>query len=75
MRFFVISRLCSEFAVRCTDSVHDEPMFSENAIQNFHNNHVWTEENPNVITEHHLQYQISVNVWAGIIDDYLIGLP
>lgn len=51
----------------------DEANFSRNAIQNFHNNHFWAEENPHAITESHHQEQFSVNVWAGIIGDYLIG--
>lgn len=51
----------------------DEANFSRNAIQNFHNNHMWAEENPHTITETHFQHQFSVNVWAGIIGDYLIG--
>lgn len=51
----------------------DEANFSRNAIQNFHNNHLWAEENPHAITETNYQYQFSVNVWAGIIGDRLIG--
>lgn len=51
----------------------DEANFSRNAIQNFHNNHMWADENPYAITETHFQEQFSVNVWVGIIDDNLIG--
>lgn len=51
----------------------DEANFSRNSIRNFHNNHVWAEENPHAITEAHHQEQFSVNVWAGIVGDFLIG--
>lgn len=51
----------------------DEANFSRNAITNFHNNHFWAEENPHSIRENNFQEQFSVNVWAGIIGDYLIG--
>lgn len=51
----------------------DEANFSRNSIQNFHNNHLWAQENPHAITEVHHQHQFSLNVWAGIIGDFLIG--
>lgn len=51
----------------------DEANFSREAIINFHNNHVWAEENPHAIVEAHHQQQFSLNVWVGIIGDYLIG--
>jgi len=51
----------------------DEANFSRNAIRNFHNNHFWSEENPHAIMETHHQEQFSVNVWAGIVGNYLIG--
>lgn len=51
----------------------DESAFSKNSIRNFHNKHFWAEENPHKIKETHYQDQFSVNVWIGIIGDYLIG--
>lgn len=39
---------------------------------NFHNDHLWTEENPHAIRNCHFQYEFSLNVWV-IIDDNLIG--
>lgn len=51
----------------------DEANFSRNSIRNFHNNHLWADENPYAIVESNHQEQFSLNVWAGIIDDYLIG--
>jgi hypothetical protein len=51
----------------------DEANFSRNAIMNFHNKHLWCDENPHVIIETHFQYQFSLNVWVGIVGDFLIG--
>lgn len=51
----------------------DEANFSRNAIRNFHNNHVWAEENPHEILEDRFQHQFSLNVWVGIVGDWLIG--
>lgn len=51
----------------------DETNFSKNAIRNFCNQHFWAEDNSHAITEHNYQEQFSVNVWAGIIGDHLIG--
>lgn len=51
----------------------DEASFSRNAIINFHNNHIWAEDNPNAIVENHFQVQFSLNIWVGIIGDHLIG--
>ena len=51
----------------------DEATFARNGITNYHNDHLWAEENPHgrIITRH--QQQFKINVWAGIIGDYLIG--
>ena len=49
----------------------DEANFTRDGIFNFHNNHNWDEEIPHVHSRH--QYQFSLNVWAGIIDKFLIG--
>lgn len=51
----------------------DEASFSRNAIMNFHNNHIWCEENPHAITESRFQQQFALNVWVGILGDFLIG--
>lgn len=51
----------------------DEACFSRNAIMNFHNNHIWAEENPNAVIQNNYQQQFSVNVWIGIVGDFLIG--
>lgn len=51
----------------------DEASFSRNGIMNFHNNHIWTDDNPHAITQTRFQDRFSFNVWIGIIGDYLIG--
>lgn len=51
----------------------DEAGFTRNGIFNFHNNHVWADENPHATVQRAHQQQFSLNVWAGIIDRHLIG--
>lgn len=47
------------------------PTFQD--IMNFHNNHIWADVNPHAIIVKRFQQTFSVNVWLGIIEDYLIG--
>lgn len=51
----------------------DEAKFSREAIINFHNNHIWADENPHAILEGRHQHQFSLNVWVGIVGDHLTG--
>jgi len=51
----------------------DEASFTRDGIFNSGNSHVWDEENPHAIFPTRHQQRWSVNVWAGIVDDYLIG--
>ena len=51
----------------------DEASFTRDGIFNFHNSHNLDEENPDVIVHSKHQHQFSLNVWAGIIDKFLIG--
>lgn len=51
----------------------DEAGFTKDGIFNFHNTHVWADENPHSIMESRHQHKFSINVWAGIIGDFLIG--
>ena len=50
----------------------DEASFQRDQIVNFHNQHVWADENPHAIVQSHHQHRFSVNVWAGIVGDVLI---
>ncbi|KAJ4440078.1 hypothetical protein ANN_08211 [Periplaneta americana] len=51
----------------------DEAQFTGDGITNFHNQHVWTYENPRATVPSHHQVRFSLNMWAGIIGDRLVG--
>lgn len=68
-----LNRLAVDPNFDCKILFTDEANFSRNSIINFHNNHIWAEENPHGIVETHFQEQFSLNVWGGIIGDHLIG--
>ncbi|GFV86692.1 uncharacterized protein TNCV_3137191, partial [Trichonephila clavipes] len=58
----------------------DEVLFSDEAsftsgrnFINTHNDHIWAVENPHAIRRRAAQIRFSVNVWAGIMGDHLIG--
>jgi hypothetical protein len=47
--------------------------FIADGIQNFHNQHLWAEENPHAIFPSYHQQLFSTNIWAGICGDNLFG--
>lgn len=51
----------------------DESTFTRNGIINFHNMHLWAEENPHGILPTRYQRQFSFNVWACILGDRILG--
>ncbi|KAJ8953752.1 hypothetical protein NQ318_015408 [Aromia moschata] len=52
----------------------EEASFTKNGITNLHNAHVWADEKPHATVVSHYQHQFqSINVWAGIIGNFLIG--
>lgn len=51
----------------------DEAGFTRSGITNFHNEHVYADENPHAIKVTHHQHEFRINVWAGIIDNRIIG--
>lgn len=51
----------------------DEATFSRDGVLNQHNMHLWSVVNPHATRSHNHQYRFSVNIWAGIIGDMLIG--
>lgn len=53
--------------------VTDEACFTRDGVTNFHNMHTWSVLNPRQVVATHSQRRFSVNVWAGILDDYIIG--
>ncbi|KAJ4433473.1 hypothetical protein ANN_15776 [Periplaneta americana] len=50
-----------------------EAQFTRDGITNFHNQHVWAYENPRATGPSHHQVRFSLNMWAGIIGDRLVG--
>lgn len=51
----------------------DEATFSLHGTVNRQNYRYWSQENPHWMTDTHTQYPQKVNVWAGIINDRIIG--
>ncbi|XP_063384877.1 uncharacterized protein LOC134670986 [Cydia fagiglandana] len=51
----------------------DESTFTRVGLYNQHNEHFWAFNNPHCIRESCHQVRFSVNVWAGIINDSIIG--
>ena len=51
----------------------DEATFTREGVFNSRNTHIWSDENPHAIRETHFQDRFSVNVWAGMVDNNLIG--
>ncbi|CAG9792705.1 unnamed protein product [Diatraea saccharalis] len=51
----------------------DEATFTRSGYVNHRNEHLWLHENPYAVRESTFQHQFSVNVWAGMIGNILIG--
>ncbi|KAJ4446056.1 hypothetical protein ANN_12742 [Periplaneta americana] len=51
----------------------DEAQFTRDGITNFHTQHVWAYENPRATVPSHHQVRFSLNMWASIIGDRLVG--
>lgn len=51
----------------------DEATFTRRGIFNWRNNHYYALVNPHLPRERHFQHEFSVNIWCGIIHNYLIG--
>jgi hypothetical protein len=51
----------------------DEAHFGRDGVIDIHNQHQWAEENPHGVIHSRHQQLFSVNVWAGIVFDYLVG--
>jgi hypothetical protein len=60
----------------CVSSVlfTDEAGFHREDITNFHNSHLWAEDNPHFVVQCRHQQQFSINLWAGTVGDYLVGM-
>jgi hypothetical protein len=51
----------------------DEATFTRSGVFNLHNNHEWQLNNPHIVRDHGYQQRYSVNVWAGIVHNQIIG--
>jgi hypothetical protein len=51
----------------------DEARFGRDGIISIHNQHQWAEKNPHGVIHSSDQQQFSINVWAGIVGDWLVG--
>lgn len=51
----------------------DEATFTREGCFNSHNSHTWSYENPNTLRQRGFQQQLSVNVWAGMVGNELVG--
>lgn len=51
----------------------DEALFTRIGLYNSRNEHYWAVSNPHVIKDSYHQVRFSVNVWAGIINNVIVG--
>ena len=51
----------------------DEACFTKEGIFNTHNSHVWALNNPHATYIRGHQQRFAVNIWTGIVDNFLIG--
>ncbi|CAH0391520.1 unnamed protein product [Bemisia tabaci] len=51
----------------------DESTFFLNGVLNRHNCRYWSDSNPHEFREAHSQFPQKINVWAGILNDKIIG--
>jgi hypothetical protein len=52
---------------------NNKSLFSGAGIPNIHNEHAWSDENFHAVWSHHYQWQFSINLWAGVSGNCLIG--
>jgi hypothetical protein len=51
----------------------DKAGFTRDGIVNFHNTHVWVDDNPHTTVASRHQHRFSINVWVGIVGDEILG--
>lgn len=51
----------------------DECHFSREGVVNFHNTHIWSSQNPKKVRRKSYQTRFSVNLWAGVLGNELVG--
>ena len=50
-----------------------EACFTKDGYFNSRNSHIWDDENPLVVFIRVHQVRFNVNIWGGILGDYLLG--
>lgn len=51
----------------------DEASFTRRGVFSYHNLHTWAHENPHNIRPFSFQYEFSINIWLGFIENHLCG--
>jgi hypothetical protein len=51
----------------------DEAGFTRDSVVNFHNTHIWLDDNPHISVASRHQHRFSIKVWVGIVGDRLLG--
>ena len=51
----------------------NEAAFTRSGLFNLNNNYKWQLNNPHIVREHAYQQRYSINVWAGILHNSIIG--
>lgn len=51
----------------------DEAGFTRDGIINCHNLHIWNDENPHAVVQTKHQERFIINVWMGLVGNYLVG--
>jgi hypothetical protein len=57
-----------------TDTVFDESLFCWEGCSNYHNLHIWAEENPRELFPRGFQHRFSVDLWTGLLGDRLASI-
>jgi hypothetical protein len=52
----------------------DESLFCREGCSNYHNLHIWAEENPRELFPIGFQHRFSVNMWTGLLGDRLASI-
>ncbi|GBM18583.1 hypothetical protein AVEN_47965-1 [Araneus ventricosus] len=62
-----------EMYERVSEMDDDEATFIREVIFNLRNQYVWSDSNPHCITPRQRQKKFSLNIWASILCDYVVG--
>ena len=52
----------------------DESTFSRDRINNFHNDHIWSLNNPHAFRSRRFQQRFNINIWGGLFNNTLLRL-